>query len=57
MHHNVERFLLGGAAQRLCRRGPAAEIRAGEQKTCWTKPRPVPLRLWALNAAGSCADA
>jgi len=32
-------------------------IRAGERKTCWAKPLFVPPRLWALNAAGSFADA
>ena len=30
-------------------------IRAGERKTCWAKPLPVPPGLWALNAARSFA--
>jgi hypothetical protein len=54
--HNVQRFSLGGAAHRSlrCIRG---WIRAGERKTCWAKPRPRTVGLWALNAAGSFADA
>jgi hypothetical protein len=38
-------------------RGLESWIRAGERKTCWAKPLFVPPRLWALNAAGSFADA
>jgi len=31
--------------------------RAGERKTCWTKPRPPPPELWVLNSAGSLSGA
>jgi hypothetical protein len=55
--HKVERFLLGGAAHRHPRGGLPRLIRAGKQKTSWTKPLPMPLGLWALNAAGPFADA
>jgi hypothetical protein len=56
-HDNEERFSLGGAACRPRRGVSAAEIRAGEQKTDWTKPLPPPPWLWALNAGGAFAGA
>ena len=51
---NEERFLLGGAAHRPLRRESIAGLRAGERKTGWTKPLPLPAGLWALNSVGSC---
>jgi hypothetical protein len=47
---NEERFSLGGAAHKSLREDSYAGIRAGERKTCWTKPRPGSEGLWALNA-------
>ena len=46
-----ERFSLAGAAHRPSREGSALGGRAGERKTCWTKPLPR-IELWALNATG-----
>ena len=37
---NVERFSLGGVAHEPQSEGTAAGVRAGERKTCWTKPLP-----------------
>ena len=50
-HDNEERFSLGGAAHEASPPDSMAGIRAGERKTGWTKPLPVPAGLWALNAA------
>jgi hypothetical protein len=47
---NEERFSLGGAAHKSLREDSYARIRAGERKTCWTKPRSGWEGLWALNA-------
>ena len=48
-----ERFSLGGAAHEPQREGTAAWVRAGEQKTCWTKPLPQVPGLWAFIGLGS----
>src|SRR5271157_1791830 len=50
-----ERF--GGAAYRPPRAGTQVGSRAGKLKTDWTKPLPLAVELWALNASGSLIDA
>jgi len=50
-HDNEERFSLSGAAHEARVVAAGGGSRAGERKTCWTKPLP-PSQLWALNAAG-----
>jgi hypothetical protein len=54
---NEERFSLGGAAHEPQREGTVAWVRAGERKTCWTKPLPQVPGLWVFIGLGSFGSA